>query len=179
MKKAVPWIRLAFLVLFFVLLRNGLLLVWLLTYLASLLLPLLFGRRLYCVLACPMNTLMLWLNQFKNKLGLRNQSAPAWLAGGKLVWASLALTIAVFVISRKLIGRDFPMMLVWIAVSLGMTLVYHPDVFHDQVCPFGKAQGCLAKQSLLSAEGREQARSYKGFTATVLGGGPEGQGKQA
>lgn len=170
MKKAAPFIRLLFLALFVVLLRSGFLLGWLILYLASLLLPLLWGKRLYCVLACPMNTLMSWLAPLKQKLGLKNRPAPRWLAGGKLVWASLALTMAVFIISRRIIGRDFPMMLVWIAVSLGMMLFCHPDVFHDKVCPFGLPQGCLAKRSLLDEEAGKQARDYKGFTQTVLGG---------
>lgn len=170
MKKAAPFIRIAFLVLFFFLLRKGLLLVWLGLYLASLLLPLLWGRRIYCLLACPMNTLMVPLSKLKAKLGRKNRPAPAWLQGGRLVWASLALTVAVFIISRRLIGRDFPMMLVWVAVSILTVHFYHPDVFHDQVCPFGLPQGCAAKVSLLDEKARAQARDYQGFSRSVLGG---------
>ena len=175
MKKFAPVLRILFLVLFFFLLRQGLLLAWLLIYLLSLIFPLLFGRRLYCLLACPMNTLMAWLLTLKKKLGLKNRPAPKWLEGGKLPWVSLALTVLMFILSRKVIGKDFPMMLVWITVSLIMTFFYHPDVFHDRVCPFGAPQGCLAKASLLDGEAREKARDYKGFTASVLGGGREGK----
>lgn len=170
MKKAAPVIRLLFLALFVVLLRKGFLIGWLALYLLSLLLPLLWGRRLYCMLACPMNTLMSWLTPLKQKLGLKNRPAPAWLAGGVMVWASLALTVAMFLVTRRLIGKDFPMMLVWMAVSLGMTLVYHPDVFHDKVCPFGMPQGGLARRALLDEEAGKQARDYQGFTQSVLGG---------
>lgn len=173
MKKAAPFIRLAFLVLFFFLLKKGLLLVWLGLYAASLLLPLLTGKRLYCLLACPMNTVMLFLYKIKARHGHQNRPVPRWLQGGRLVWASLALTIAVFIISRKVIGRDFPMMIVWIAVSILTVVFYHPDVFHDKVCPFGVLQGCAARQSLLSPEERRKARDYQGFTRSVLGGGPD------
>ena len=172
MKKAAPYIRVLFLVLLFVLLRQQLLLVWLGIYLASLLIPLLFGKRLYCKLACPMNTLMLWVTKLKQKLGWKNRPLPKWLEGGRIAWFSLALTAAVFILTRRVLGKDFPMMIVWMVVSVFLTLFYHQDLFHDQVCPFGKPQGCLAKQSLLSPEEREKARHYQGFTASVLGGGP-------
>lgn len=169
MKKAMPWIRMLFLLLFFVLLRQGFLLVWLAIYGLSLILPLLWGRRLYCLLACPMNTLMSWLTPLKKKLGLKNRPAPKWLAGGNMVWISLLISIGVFVLSRRVAGKDFPMMLVWMLVSLVLTLFYHPDVFHDQVCPFGLPQGCAAKASLLDEDARAKAQSYQGFSASVLG----------
>lgn len=176
MKKAAPFIRLFFLALFLLLLKQGFLIVWLGLYLLSLLFPLLWGKRLYCLLACPMNTLLSFLVKLKKKLGLKNRPAPIWLAGGWFVWASLALTVLVFILSRQVLKKDFPMMLVWTAVALLMSLYWHPDAFHDKVCPFGLPQGCLAKQSLLSPENREKARDYKGFTQSVLGGGQPGQG---
>ncbi len=172
MKKAAPWLRVLFLALFFFLLRQGFLLLWLAVYLLSLAFPLLYGKRLYCMLACPMNTLMLWVSGLKAKSGAKNRPTPGWLSGGKFAWASLALTVAVFIVSRKVVGKDFPMMLVWLAVAAVLTFFWHPDVFHDKVCPFGVPQGCLARVSALSEEGREKARNYQGFTASVLGGGP-------
>ncbi len=179
MKKAAPWIRVLFLALFIFLLRKGFLLLWLATYLVSLVFPLLYGKRFYCLLACPMNTLMLWISKRKGKLGLKNRPAPQWLSGGRFAWASLALTVAVFFISRKVVGKDFPMMVVWMVVASVMALFWHPDAFHDKVCPFGVPQGCLAKVSVLSEEGREKARNYQGFTASVLGGGSGGNPKEA
>ncbi len=173
MKKAVPFIRLLFLILFFVLLKSRLLLVWLGIYGLSLIFPLLFGKRLYCMLACPMNTLIVWVTRLKQKLGWKNHPVPKWLAGGRLPWISLALTLAVFIITRRVVGKDFPMMVIWMVISVFLTLFHHQDMFHDQVCPFGAPQGCLAKRSLLSEEGREKARNYQGFTASVLGGGPK------
>lgn len=173
MKKFAPVIRILFLALFFFLLKRGFLLAWLGMYLLSLLFPLLFGKRLYCMLACPMNTLMVCMAKLKKKLGRKNRPVPSWLEGGKLPWVSLLITVAVFILSRKVIGRDFPMMLVWIAVSLVMTFFWHPDVFHDKVCPFGAPQGCLARRSLLDEEARAKARDYQGFTRTVLGGNSE------
>lgn len=170
MKRIAPLLRIAFLVLFFLLLRQGLLLVWLGIYVLSLLFPLLWGKRLYCMLACPMNTLMSWIQKLKQRLGIKNRPVPAFLSGNKLVWASLSLTVAVFIISRRALGRDFPMMVVWMLVSTIMTVFYHPDTFHDKVCPFGLPQGCAARQSLLSEEERQKARNYQGFSKSVLGG---------
>lgn len=171
MKKVAPIIRIAFLVLFFVLLKSQKLVLWLGLYLLSLIFPLLFGKRLYCVLACPMNTLMLWVTKLKKKMGRENKPVPAWLKGNKAAWVFLAATIALFILSRRFLGKDMPVMLLWMLVSVVMTWNHHQDVFHDQVCPYGVAQGCAAKQSFLSEEGRREANDYQGFTASVLGGG--------
>ena len=71
-----------------------------------------------------------------------------------------------------------PVMLFWMVAGFLITLVFHPDVFHDLLCPYGVLQRIMAKLSFLSPEGRETARNYQGFTKSVLGGGNQpGDGK--
>lgn len=174
MKQAIRVLRPLFFVLFFILLRQQALIIWLILYATSLLFPTLFGKRLYCTIACPMNTLMLGVVWLKGKLGRLDKPTPKWLKSGWLAYVSLGLTVALFIISRRLLGRDLPVMLFWIIAAGGITLVYHPDVFHDLVCPYGVLQRLLARVSILSEEGRKLAREYKGFTMSVMRGAKKG-----
>ncbi len=171
MKKALPLLRPAFLLLFIILLRAQMLQVWLILYLVSLVFPALYGRRIYCMVACPIHPLMLVSVWLKGKLARKDKPAPAWLSSGWASWAALAVTVALFIVSRKALGRDLPAMLFWMAAGFLMTLTFHPDVFHDLLCPYGVMQRILAKLSYLSPEGRAKARNYQGFTKSVLGGG--------
>lgn len=171
MKQAIRILRPLFFVLFFILLRQQALVVWLILYAASLLFPALFGKRLYCTAACPINTLMLGVVWLKGKLGRLDKPTPKWLKSGWLATVSLGLTIALFIISRRLLGRDLPVMLFWMAVAAALTLFFHPDVFHDLVCPYGVLQRLLAKVSFLSEDGKKEAREYKGFSLSVMRGG--------
>ncbi len=171
MKQAIRVLRPLFFVLFFILLRQQALIVWLILYASSLIFPTLFGKRLYCTAACPINTLMLGVVWLKGKLGRLDKPTPKWLRSGWLAWASLGLTVALFILSRRFIGRDLPVMLFWMAAAVAITLFFHPDVFHDLVCPYGVLQRLLAKVSFLSEDGRKTARDYRGFNVSVLGGG--------
>ena len=171
MKQAIRILRPLFFVLFFILVRQQALIVWLALYALSLLFPALYGRRLYCMAACPMNTLMLGLVWLKGKLGRLDKPAPGWLKSGWLAWVSLGLTPALFIISRRVLGRDLPVMLLWLIIAAGVTLFYHPDVFHDLICPYSVLQRFAARFSFLSEDGRKAARNYKGFSVSVLGAG--------
>ncbi len=180
MKQSIRVLRPLFLVLFFILLRQQALIIWLILYAASLLFPTLFGKRLYCTLACPMNTLMLGVVWLKGKLGRLDKPTPKWLKSGWLAYVSLGFTVVLFIISRRFLGRDLPVMLFWMVASVLLTVFFHPDAFHDLLCPYGVLQRLLAKVSLLSEEGREAARNYKGFSMSVMRGGNRGAmaGKQ-
>ena len=104
MKKIVRILRPLFFVLFFVLVSQQALIVWLVLYALSLVFPALFGKRLYCTAVCPMNTLMLGVVWLKGKLGRLDKPTPKWLKSGWLAYVSLGLTVALFIISRRLLG---------------------------------------------------------------------------
>lgn len=176
MKKGIKVARILFLVLFILLVRRQTLMLWLALYAVSLLFPLLFGKRIYCMAVCPIHTVMLGAAWLKGKLGRQDRPAPAWLKSGWLAWTSLGLSVAVYVVSRRVLERDFPLMILWIAVSAVMTLFFHGDVFHDLVCPYGVLQRLLAKVSIRSEQGKKAARDYRGFSVSVMGGGKQGGG---
>ena len=178
MKQVIRILRPLFFVLFFILVRQQALTVWLGLYALSLVFPALYGKRLYCTAACPINTLMLGVVWLKGKLGRLDKPTPRWLKSGWLAYVSLGLTVALFIISRRLLGRDLPVMLFIIIAAGGITLFYHPNVFHDLICPYGVLQRLLAKVSILSEDGKKAAREYKGFSMSVLGAAKQKMGSE-
>ncbi len=174
MKPVMVALRLAFLALFIYLLRAEALMVWLILYLVSLLIPLLVGKRVYCMAACPINTVMMGVIWLRGKLGIVPKPAPRWAKGSTLAWISLAATVVLFFVTRKVMNKTFPVMLVWIVVAVIVTLRYHLDTFHDGLCPYGVLQRELANVSLLSEENGQKARDYKGFSVSVLGAAGQG-----
>ncbi len=170
MKKIMVPLRLLFLVLLVILIKSQALLWWLGLYALSLIFPTLLGKRVYCMVICPINTVMGGVQWLKKKKGIATKPAPSWAKGKWLPWVMLAATAALFLITRGKLNKPLPVMLLWIGIAALMTWNAHPDTFHDGVCPYGAPQRALAEVSLLSEQNRSINRNYQGFTNTVLQG---------
>ena len=177
MKAKMMAVRLLFAALFAALIVMNRLTAWLALYALSLLIPLLIGKRVYCMAVCPINTLMMGVQSIKKKLRIATRPMPRALAGGRWAWAGLAVTAALFIVSRRVLGRTLPVMLLWMVVAVFFTLRWHQDVFHDLLCPYGVLQRLLSRVSLLNEDNRKAARDYQGFTISVLGGRKKGAGE--
>lgn len=137
-------IRILFLLLFFVLLKNDKLVIWLILFGASLLLAPFFGR-IYCGYICPMNTVMIPTDSFAKKLKLKTDKTPKWLSSGNFAWFTLFISIGVFIFTRKVVNKNFPVLIVWLVLSVLITLRYKTSIFHNLICPFGKLQESFGK----------------------------------
>ena len=139
MKFIINAIRILFFALFIFLLLNGKMMLWLALYAVSLLVALLFGR-VYCGYVCPMNTLMIPTERLSKKLKLQTDKCPKWLGSGKFAWFALVGSVAIMLLAQKLLHKNIPILLIWLAVSVLITLRYKPAVFHNLICPFGPLQ---------------------------------------
>lgn len=149
MKYIINTIRVLFFVLFIFLLLNGKMMLWLALYAVSLLAALLFGR-IYCGYVCPMNTLMIPTEWLSKKLKIQTDKSPKWLSSGKFAWLSLVGSVAIMLIAQKLLHKNIPILLIWLAVSVLITLRYKPVVFHNLICPFGPLQKVFGKFAIFS-----------------------------
>ena len=149
MKYIITTIRVLFFVLFIFLLLNGKMMLWLALYAVSLLAALLFGR-IYCGYVCPMNTLMIPTEWLSKKLKIQTDKSPKWLSSGKFAWLSLVGSVAIMLIAQKLLHKNIPILLIWLAVSVLITLRYKPVVFHNLICPFGPLQKVFGKFAIFS-----------------------------
>lgn len=151
MKYFATLIRLLFLALFFFLVTKGKMMLWLGIFAVSFLAAIMFGR-IYCGYVCPMNTMMILTEWISKKLKIQSANTPNWLKSGKLPWITLFLSIILVIASKKILHKDLPFLLIWLVISVIITLRYKPAVFHNLVCPFGALQktfGKFAKYSKL------------------------------
>lgn len=149
MKYITNIIRILFLALFIFLLANGKVLLWLALFAVSLVAALIFGR-VYCGYACPMNTLMIPTEWLSKKLKLQTVDTPKWLKNGYFTWITLGISVAVMLLSKRLLHIDLPILPFWLVMSILITLRYKPAVFHNLICPFGALQRSFGRFARLS-----------------------------
>lgn len=142
-------IRILFLVIFFVFLVCGKVLLWLVLFGISLLAALIFGR-IYCGYVCPMNTMMLPAEWLSKKLGFQTSSTPKWLRNGYFTWITLFVSVAVMILSKRILHMEVPILPFWLVISVLVTLRYRPKIFHNLICPFGALQRTFGRFSPIS-----------------------------
>lgn len=144
MKYTATMVRMLFFFLFLYLLVNEKTMLWLGLFGFTLIIAMIFGR-VYCGYVCPMNTLMGFVDRISNKLKIQTETIPKWLARGYFTWIALSASIAGIVISKKFLNTNFPILIIWLVISLLVTLRYKPAVFHNLICPFGIFQKIFGK----------------------------------
>lgn len=149
MKYTANIIRILFLALFIFLLANGKVFLWLALFGMSLIAALVFGR-VYCGYVCPMNTLMIPTEWLSKKLKIQSTNTPKWLKNGYFSWISLIISVAMTLLSKRLLHIELPILPIWLVASVLITLRYKPEVFHNLICPFGTLQRTFGKFARLS-----------------------------
>jgi len=142
-------IRITFLALFLLITIQGNMMLWLGFFLASLVVAIFFGR-LYCGYACPMNTVMIPIEWLSKKLKIQSKNTPKWLSNGVYAWIFLVISIAVMILSKKILHKNIPLLLIWLVVSALITLRYKPEIFHNIICPFGALQKTFGRFAIIS-----------------------------
>lgn len=142
-------IRGIFLIGFLLLIANGKMMLWLGVFAISLLVAMFFGR-LYCGYACPMNTVMIGVEWISKKLKIQTNKIPRWLQSGKIPWVTLTLSIVLMISMKRVWQINLPILLIWLFISIFMTLRYRPYVFHNLLCPFGILQKTFGRFSRYS-----------------------------
>src|SRR5690554_6581995 len=149
MKHVINLVRLLFLGVFILLLVSGKNMLWFGIFGLSLLLALGLGR-IYCSYACPMNTLMNPTDWLAKKLNIKTNKTPKWLGSGKLGWVFLIASIGLMIFSQRVLQKNIPILLIWIVVSILVTIRYKPAVFHNLICPFGVLQRTFGRFAYVS-----------------------------
>ena len=84
------------------------------------------------------------------KLQFQSKKTPSWLAPGYFAWATLIVSIAAMLLSKRFLHANLPMLLIWLVLAVLITFRYRPAVFHDLICPFGILQKTFGRFALLS-----------------------------
>lgn len=114
--------------------------IWLGLFVVSLVAALLFGR-FYCGYICPMNTVMSVSENIAQKFGWQTKKVPSFLQSKMLPWMVLVIMVLSMILSKKVLHKNIPILLVLLLVSVIITLKYEQWVFHNHICPFGALLG--------------------------------------
>ncbi len=156
MKYITNIIRILFLALFLFLLANGKPMLWLALFAVSLIAALIFGR-VYCGYVCPMNTFMIPAEWISKKLKLQTAITPKWLKNGYFTWITLIASVAIVLISKRILHIDLPFLPFLLVIAVLVTVRYKPEVFHNLICPFGALQRTFGRFSRLSEKVNKDA----------------------
>jgi polyferredoxin len=124
------------LIVFALLVVTGNMVIWVAIFVVGLLTAALFGRY-FCGYICPMNTLMRISEKAAKRMNWQSDMVPAWLRHPSMPWLVLALMISSTIVFRQVLQREFPFLLILLALAFVMTLRLKPWAFHNHVCPYG------------------------------------------
>lgn len=143
-KKIRSAIQILFLFIFLIVIFKGSMILWLGLFVISLVSALVFGR-FYCGYICPMNTLMNGTEKLTKKLKWQTKKVPRFLQSKALPWLVIIAMVLVMIVSKKVLHKEIPILLILIVLSVLVTLRFEQWVFHNHICPYG---------ALLSLTGR-------------------------
>lgn len=159
MKKMKTPIQLFFLALFLWIVFQKSMNLWLMLFVGSLIATLIFGR-FYCGYMCPMNTVMSPIDRLAKKLKWQTKKLPKWMLHPSIPYLVLIALVGIMMFSKKNLGKELPILLVLMVISILFTLRFEAWVFHNHFCPFG---------ALLRITGRFAAFSTKVKSETCIG----------
>lgn len=128
-------LQLAFLVLFFVLLRTNNLKIWLAIFLIGIASAPIIGR-IYCGWICPIHTGTMFMTAIKKKFNIKSRVIPNSLRAPWIRYALAALLVVVFVIG-EIKGRRIPALVFLFTAGIVITLMYSEVLWHRYLCPYG------------------------------------------
>ncbi len=128
-------IQLLFLFLFGLLVFLGRPQIWMIIFIASVILAFTFSR-IYCGYICPINTLMKPMNWIKQKFHLKDRKISPLLERPLTRILVVALFISLFLIST-ITGKKLPVLPAMVLLGSIITLFFHEELWHRYLCPYG------------------------------------------
>ncbi len=128
-------IQVLFLALFVVLAVVGKIQIWMIIFVVSALVSLVFSR-LYCGWICPINTVLKPLSWTKKKLGIKSFKVPEFL---KKTWVRifmLALFLGILIFTLRT-GKKLPVLPISVGLGFALTLFFPEELWHRYLCPYG------------------------------------------
>lgn len=136
MKKIIQrTVQIVFLILFGLLIVKGRIQIWMVVFLASTLLALVFSR-FYCGWLCPINTILKPITFVKNKLKIKSLNTPSFFKNGviRIILLIGFITLMAMVLRT---GRKLPVLPALLALGVFLSLFFTEELWHRYLCPYG------------------------------------------
>lgn len=128
-------IQIVSLALFIVLLIKGNIQAWMVIFVASTLLTLLFSR-FYCGWLCPINTLIKPISWVKQKMKIKRKQLPAWIQSDVLRFIFLFVFLAAFGFVF-ISGKKLPVLPILLGLGVVLSIFFDEALWHRHLCPYG------------------------------------------
>lgn len=118
---------------------------WMIIFLSSALLTLIFGR-FYCGWICSINTLMEFNGWMYKKLKIKRKRTPDLIKSSLTKMIILIIFALGFILNNKL-DKNIPILLILIIIAFILSFIYEPQLWHKYLCPFGIILSFIGKYS--------------------------------
>lgn len=146
MKKGIQRsVQVASLALFLVLLIKGKVQIWMIIFVSSTLLTLLFSR-FYCGWICPINTLIRPISWIKKKMKIKRKKMPSWIERDILRIIVVVLFLATMAIVF-ITGKPLPVLPVLVGAGVILSIFFDEALWHHHLCPYGTILSITGKFS--------------------------------
>lgn len=136
MRKTIQSVLQVVSLLFFIfLLIKGNIQVWMLIFVSSTLLALLFSR-FYCGWICPINTLIKPVTWVKRKFKIKRKEMPSWIKSDVLRIIVLLLFLGTMVFVFKT-GKKLPVLPALLILGVVLSIFFDEALWHRHLCPYG------------------------------------------
>lgn len=94
-----------------------------------------------------MNTGMRLSKIISKKMKIRSDKIPKFVKNRNFGWGVLIVSTLLMMGSRRLLHREFPVLVVLVALSMFLALRYESWVIHNNLCPFGAILTLVGRKS--------------------------------
>ncbi len=138
-------IQILTLALFVVLIVIGKMQLWMVLFVASVILALFFGR-FFCGWICPINTLMRGVTWVKRKLHIKSVKIPRFLKKPWVRYTLLGAFIIAFIFTM-ITGKKLPVLPILLGAGVLFTLIFPEELWHRYLCPYGSILSLPSRKS--------------------------------
>ena len=145
MQKHRKLIQIITLIIFATLILIGKMQLWMMIFLAGLLLSTFMGR-FYCGYICPINTAMEVIDDNAAKKKRKRIKTPDWIKSPIIRTIVLVLFLGTMALVFKT-GKKLPVLPILFGLGVILTIFFEPSMWHKYLCPFGTLLSVFAKKN--------------------------------
>jgi len=127
--------QIMFLTLFIIFMIIGKVQLWMVIFIAGIIIALFFGR-FYCGWICPINTVMKIVAKLKERFSIKSFNSPSFLTKSFVRYIVLLLFLIIFIFVM-FTGKRLPVLPFLFTFGIVISVFYSESLWHRYICPYG------------------------------------------